>query len=80
MATLEKRITALESRASSTTIGPFFVHFVGLDTKDSEIERITRGDQEWQRQPIETEQELTERAKREAPPPKDGCSTVFMCW
>ena len=79
MATLEKRIAALE-KTKPTTIGPFFVHFVGLDTKDSEIERITKGEHEWQRQPGETEQELKERAKQEAPPPKDGCSTVFMCW
>ena len=79
MQALEKRIAALE-KAEPAAIGPFFIHFVGLDTKDSEIERITKGDQEWQRQPGESEQELKERAKREVVPPKEGCSTVFFCY
>jgi hypothetical protein len=79
MATLDKRIAALE-QAKPANIGTFFIHLVGLDTKDSEIERITKGDRVWQRQPGETEQELKERAKREVMPPQEGCSTVFFCW
>ena len=79
MGTLDKRIAALE-RAKPAAIGPFFVHFVGLDTKDSEVERITMGRQEWHRRPGESEQELKERAKREATPPEDGGRTVFFCW
>ena len=79
MATLEKRIADLE-QAKPAAIGPFFIHFVGMDTKDSEIQRITKGSQEWQRQPGESEHELKERAKREASPSKERCSTVFFCW
>jgi hypothetical protein len=79
MTTLDKRIAALE-QAKPANIGTFYVHLVGLDTKDSEIERITKGDHVWQRQPGETEQELKERAKREAPPPKEGGSTTFLCY
>ena len=78
MQNLDKRISALE-QASPGNIGPIFIHFVGLDTKDSEIERITKGDKEWQRQPGETEQELKDRASREVAPPLAGCSTVFLC-
>jgi hypothetical protein len=79
MQNLDKRISALE-QASPGNIGPIFIHFVGLDTKDSEIERIEKGNQEWQRQPGETEQELKDRAKREVIPPLAGCSTVFLCY
>ena len=79
MQSLDKRIAALE-QVKPATIGPFFIHFVGLDTKDSEMECIEKGEQEWQRQPGETEQELRERAKREVTPPQEGCSTVFFCW
>ncbi|TRZ68255.1 MAG: hypothetical protein D4R98_02575 [Comamonadaceae bacterium] len=78
MQAIEKRIAALE-QARPTEIGPFFIHLVGLDTKDSEIERITKGNQEWLRQPDESEQELKDRAKREVMPPLAGCSTVFLC-
>jgi hypothetical protein len=79
MQSLDKRITALE-QAQPASIGPFFIHLVGLDTKDSEIERITKGDKEWQRQPGETERELKDRAIREVPPPKSRCSTTFLCY
>ena len=79
MSTLEKRIATLE-QANPSNIGPMFIHFVGLDTKDSEIERITKGNQEWQRQPGESEQELKDRAISEVTPPKAGCSTVFLCY
>jgi hypothetical protein len=79
MQNLERRIAALE-QAKPAAIGPFFIHFVGVDTKDNELERITQGRQEWHRLPGESEQELRERAKREVMPPKEGCSTVFFCW
>ena len=79
MATLDKRIAALE-QAKPAAIGPFFIHFVGLGAEDCEFDRITKGDHVWHRQPGETDEELKERAQRETPPPKDGCSTVFMCW
>jgi hypothetical protein len=79
MQNLDKRLTALE-QAKPASIGPFFIHFVGLDTKDSDIERITKGDKEWQRQPNESEQDLKHRAVSEAPPPKEGCSLTFLCY
>lgn len=78
MNTIEKRLAALE-QAKPASIGPFFIHFVGLDTKDSEIKRITKGNQEWQRQPEESEQDLKDRAIREVPPPQPNTSTVFLC-
>ena len=79
MQTLDKRITALE-QASPTDIGPIFIHLVGLDTKDNEIVRIEKGSKLWERQPNESEQELKDRAISELPPPKAGCSTVFLCY
>ena len=79
MQSLEKRIAALE-QAKPAAIGPFFIQFVGLGAEDCEFDRITKGDQAWERQPGEAEQELKERAKREAPPPKEGCSTTFLCY
>ncbi len=79
MTTLEKRIAALE-KTRPTTIGPFFIHLVGLDTKDSEIQRIEKGAQVWERQPGESEQELKDRAIRETPPPKARCSAMFLCF
>lgn len=79
MSTIEKRISALE-QASPASIGPIFIHFVGMDTKDSEIERITKGSKEWQRQPGESEQDLKGRAIRDVPPPQPNTSTVFLCY
>ncbi len=79
MTTLAKRIEALEQE-KPVSIGPFFIHLIGLDTKDSEIERITKGNQEWQRQPGESVQDLKDRAMREVPPPKPNTSTLFVCY
>jgi hypothetical protein len=79
MQSLEKRIAALE-QAKPAAIGPFFIHFVGLGAEDFEFDRITKGDQAWERQPGETEQELKERAQREATPPQQGSSAFFFCW
>ena len=74
-----KRLTALE-QAKPGSIEPIFVQLVGMDTKDSEIQRITKGNQEWLRMPGESDQGLKERAIGEVPPPKAGCSTVFLCY
>ena len=79
MQTLDKRITTLE-QASPTDIGPIFIHLVGLGTKDNEIVRIEKGSKLWERQPNESEQDLKDRAISELPPPKAGCSTVFLCY
>ena len=76
---ISKRLTALE-QAKPGSIEPIFVQLVGLDTKDSEIQRITKGNYEWLRKPRESEQDLKERAIGEVPPPKVGCSTVFLCY
>ena len=43
-----------------------FVHLVGMGATDKDIERITRGGQEWQRQPDESEKALEDCAKSEA--------------
>ena len=79
MQSLEKRITTLE-QASPGSTEPIFVQFVGLETKDSEIQRITKGNHEWLRKSGESEQDLKDRAIGEVPPPKAGCSTVFLCY
>ncbi len=79
MQTIEKRIAALE-QASPASIGTFYIHLVALDTKDREIQRITKGDKEWLRQPNESEQDLKDRARLETPPPQPGCSTTFLCY
>ena len=79
MQKLDKRISALE-QSKPASIGPFFIHFVGLDTKDSEIERITKGNREWLRKPGESVQDLKDRAMHEVPPPKPNTSTLFLCF
>lgn len=75
----EKRISVLEQTSPGST-EPIFVQFVGLDTKDSEIQHITKGNQEWLRMPGESEQVLKDRVIGEVPPPKAGCSAVFLCY
>lgn len=79
MQNLDKRITALEQTNPGST-GPIYVHLVGMDVKDSEIQRITKGNQEWLRKPGESEQDLKDRVIGEVPPPKAGCSHVFLCY
>lgn len=79
MQNLDKRITALEQTSPGST-EPIYVHFVGMDAKDREIQRITKGNQEWLRKPGESEQDLKDRAIGEVLPPKAGCSTVFLCY
>ena len=76
---LENRIAVLE-QASPIEVGPLFIHLIGMETKDSEIQRITKGNHEWLRKSGESEQDLKDRAIGEVPPPKSGCCTVFLCY
>ena len=78
MQSLEKRITALEQASHSNTDDVMFIHFVGLGEVDMEIQRVTHGGQEWQRQPDESEQALKDRAQQGATPNPHG-ATVFLC-
>ena len=80
MATLEKRIALLEQATPTDMEPPIFVHFVGLGTEASQIERVTHGGKAWERQPNESEQDLKDRAMRETLPPPPRCRTVFTCW
>ena len=80
MQALKNRICALEQSSRTDDMGPMYVHFVDLDTAQCEIQRITIGDQEWRRLANESEQELKDRAVREAPPPAPKCGTVFFCY
>lgn len=80
MQALEKRVTALEQASPATNTEPVFIHFVALGGQNAQIERITKGGKEWQRQPGESEQDLKDRAIREVPPPQPNTSTVFLCY
>ena len=75
---LEKRITALEQVSHSNTDDVTCIHFVGLGEVDKEIQRITHGGQDWQRQPDESEQALKDRAQQGVNPNPRG-ATVFLC-
>ncbi len=59
---LEKRIAVLEQASNTNTDVMIFIHLVGMGETDKEIERITKGGQEWKRQPDESEQAFTDRA------------------
>ena len=78
MQALEKRIAALEQTSHSNADDVMFIHFVALGEVDKEIQRITHGGQEWQRQPDESEQALKDRAELGAKPNPHGV-TVFLC-
>ena len=80
MHALEKRVSALEQSSSVSNTNPVFIHLVALGSTGAEIGRITKGNHEWLRQPNETAQELKDRAISEVPPPKVGCSLVFLCY
>lgn len=81
MQALEKRVTALEQASPATNTEPVvFIHLVALGGANAQIERITKGIKEWQRQPGESEQDLKDRAIREVPPLQTNCSTVFLCF
>lgn len=77
MQATEKRIEALE-QASPETDTVMFIHLVGLDEVDKEIQHITANRKEWKREPGETEQDFQDRAEREATPSPTGCK-VFTC-
>ena len=77
---LNKRVEALERVSPTVPTGPMFIHVVAMDSKDNEIQRIAKGGQEWVRKPVETEQELKDRAIREVIQPLAGCSSVFLCY
>lgn len=79
MQALEKRVTALEQASPATNTEPVFIHLVALGGEKAQIERITKGNYEWRRQPGESEQSLKDRAINEVPPPQPNCSTVFLC-
>lgn len=79
MATLEKRIEALEQASCSNTDAVLFIHFVAVGEADKEIQRIAHGGQEWQRQPDESEQALKDRAQQESKPNPHG-ATVMRCY
>lgn len=80
MQALKKRITVLEQSSPTTNTEPVFIHLVPLGGANAQIQRITKGNREWLRQPGESEQELKDRAIREVPPPQPNCSTVFLCF
>lgn len=77
MQTLDKRITALEQTQPQAE-KVLFIIFVGMGEVDKEIQRITHGGQDWQRQPDESEQALKDRAQQGAKPNPHGV-TVFLC-
>ena len=79
MPTLEKRVEALEQASATNTDTVMFIYFVGMGEVDKEIERITHGGQEWQRQPDESAQALKDRAQREAKPNPQG-ALMFLCY
>lgn len=58
MATLEKRIEALEQASDTSTDMVILVYLPACGEADKEIERMTHGDHEWKRQPNESEQAL----------------------
>ncbi len=78
MTTLNARVAALEQVSQEIDTEPMFIHFVGFDDA-SEIQRITKGNQAWQRQPDESEQDLNDRSLRETDPAPNGCKLVFLC-
>jgi hypothetical protein len=80
MQALKKRITVLEQSSPATNTEPVFIHLVALGGANAQIERITKGNHEWLRQPGESEQDLKERAISEVPLPQPNCTTVFLCY
>ena len=78
MQALQKRIKALEQASYSTTDDVMFIHFVGLGEANKEIQRVTHGGQDWQRQLDESEQALKDRAQKGVKPNPHG-ATVFLC-
>ena len=81
MQTLDKRITELE-KASSTGKGPttIVIRFLSSENRDAEIQSLKdwKGDQQWQRQPGETEQALIDRATKEVSRNGAGCTMLLQ--
>ena len=80
MQALETRIAALEQASPATNTEPVFIHLVAMGSESAEIKRITKGNHKWLRKSEESVQDLKDRAIGEVPPPKAGCSTVFLCY
>ena len=79
MHSLKKRIATLEQASPANTDEVMFIHFVDMGDADKEIQRITHGGQDWQRQPDESVQALKDRAQLGAKPNPHG-ATVFLCY
>ena len=81
MQSLEKRITELE-KAGSTGEGPttIVIKFLSPENRDVEIQQLKdwKGDQQWQRQPGETEQALIDRATNEVTRNGAGCTMLMQ--
>ena len=80
MQALTKRLLSLEQAIPATYTGPVFIHLVAMGSEGAEIKRITKGNHEWLRKSGESERDLKDRAIGEVPPPKAGCSSVFLCY
>jgi hypothetical protein len=81
MQNLEKRITELE-KASSTSEGPttIVIRFLSAGNLHEEIQTLKdwKGDQQWKRQPGETEQALIDRATKEVSRNGSGCTMLLQ--
>lgn len=81
MQNLDKRISELE-KASATVEGPttIVIRFLSSENRDAEIQSLKdwKGDQQWQRQPGETEQALIDRATKEVSRNGVGCTMLMQ--
>ncbi len=81
MKSLDKRISELE-KASATGEGPttIVIRFLSSENRDAEIQSLKdwKGDQQWQRQPGETEQALIDRATKEVSRNGAGCTMLMQ--
>lgn len=81
MKSLDKRISELE-KASATGEGPttIVIRFLSSENRDAEIQSLKdwKGDQQWQRQPGETEQALIDRATKEVSRNGAGCTMLLQ--
>lgn len=81
MQSLEKRIAELE-KASSTGEVPttIVIRFLSPENGNKEIQELHdwQGDQQWQRQPGETEQALIDRATNEVRRNGAGCTMLMQ--
>ncbi len=81
MKSLDKRISELE-KASASGEGPttIVIRFLSSENRDAEIQSLKdwKGDQQWQRQPGETEQALIDRATKEVSRNGAGCTMLMQ--